>query len=198
MYGEKRVQSKTNKFLKLTSEKEDINQYWFSEATIEFLINQIKKSGAEKIAFVSTPSIFFSSDEEIKEKSYVFDYDERLVKKHKNAIKFDFNEFSELIKDEKLKNNFDFILIDPPYINEPSWTKYSDFVKAIAKCSEGKVTAKILTCSISENKEMLKRLLDLEIKNFQPSIPHLVYQYNFFANYDDEDLNGVNSEIISD
>jgi hypothetical protein len=198
MYAEKRVQSKNNKFLKLTSEKEDINQYWFSETTIEFLINQIKKSKADKIAFVSTPSIFFSSEEDIKEKGYVFDYDERLVKKHKHGVKFDFNEFSELIKDEKFKNNFDFILIDPPYINEPSWTKYSEFIKAIAKCTEGKITAKILTCSIAENKEMLKRLLDLELKKFQPSIPHLVYQYNFFANYDDEDLDKLNPEILAD
>jgi hypothetical protein len=33
------------------------------------------------------------------------------------------------------------------------------------------------------------------MKVFQPSIPHLVYQYNIFANYDDEELNKKNPEI---
>ena len=41
----------------------------------------------------------------------------------------------------------------------------------------------------------MKNLLNLEMKNFQPSIPHLVYQYNIFANYDDEELNKKNPEI---
>ena len=34
------------------------------------------------------------------------------------------------------------------------------------------------------------------MKNFKPSIPHLVYQYNFFANYEDEELDKKNPEII--
>ena len=55
---------------------------------------------------------------------------------------------------------------------------------------------KILVSSIAENDGQLKRLLNLDIKNFKPSIPHLVYQYNFFANYDDEELNQKNPEII--
>jgi hypothetical protein len=198
--NEKRVVSKNNKFLKLFSEKEDINQYWFSEATIEFIVQQIIKHTDEnsKIAFVSTPSIFFSCDDLIKQKSRLFDFDERLMKKHSNAVKFDFNEFSELVKDPEFISAFDYVMIDPPFINEPSWTKYADFVKIISqreKESE-KIKAKILTCSIAENKEILKNLLDLNLKKFQPSIPHLVYQYNFFANYEDELLDQLNPEIL--
>lgn len=198
MYGEKRVESKTNKFLKLFTEKEDINQYWFSESTIEFIVKQIFNNSKEgmKIAFVSTPSIFFSCDANVQEQSILFDFDERLLKKHKNAVKFDFNDFTDTAK--SYFDTFDFIVVDPPYINEPSWTKFAEFVKLIAKKSvEGNnISAKILTCSIAENTELLKKLLNLDMKKYQPSIPHLVYQYNFFANYDDSFLDEANAEII--
>ena len=55
-----RVESKKNRFLKLTPENGDYNQYWFSEKTIEFFVNQVNKYGKEKIGFIATPSIFFS------------------------------------------------------------------------------------------------------------------------------------------
>ena len=77
------------------------------------------------------------------------------------------------------------------HYTEEAWSKFAAFAKYIAgdKC-------KILVSSIAENDEKLKRLLNLDIKSFKPSIPHLVYQYNFFANYDDEELNTKNPEII--
>lgn len=198
--NEKRVNSKNNKFLKLFSEKEDINQYWFSESTIEFIVNQILKHTDEnsKIAFVSTPSIFFSCDDAIKQRSKLFDFDDRLLKRHTNAVKFDFNDFVELIKNEEFISRFDFVLIDPPYINEPSWTKFAEFARIISKKENEIIKAKILTCSIAENQEILKKLLDLKMQKYQPSIPHLVYQYNFFANYEDELLDRLNEEILVD
>jgi hypothetical protein len=197
MYAEKRVESKNNKFLKLFTEKEDINQYWFSESTIEFIINQItlNTDDSSKIAFVSTPSIFFSCNSQIQEKSVLFDYDDRLIKRHRNGVKFDFNEFNETVKN--YLNYFDFVIIDPPYINEPSWTKFAEFARLISIKNDAKLCSKILTCSIAENKNILKNLLNLEIKNFQPSIPHLVYQYNFFANYESSLLDEINTEIIN-
>ena len=137
-----RVESKKNRFLKLTPENGDYNQYWFSEKTIEFFVNQVNKYGKEKIGFIATPSIFFSLSKEMQNKSYLFDIDEKLTKKHKNGKRYDFNESDYEVKFLDLKN-----------------------------------------------------LLDLDMKVFQPSIPHLVYQYNIFANYDDEELNKKNPEI---
>ena len=193
-------ENKANKFLKLNKEKADFNQYWFSEKSIEFIINQIKKvyknDKAIKIAFVSTPSIFFSLPEEIKDHSWLFEYDEKLLKKHKNSVFFDFNDFSQV--DECHFNKYDLVIVDPPYINKPSWTQFANFVTIIAKKCEdniGKFSCKILTCSIAENAPMLKELLNLNIKNYQPSIPNLVYQYNFFTNFDDEELDRFNEEI---
>jgi hypothetical protein len=189
----KKVDSKTNKFLKLNPENENLNQYWFSESTIQFFTYQIEKysNQSEKIAFISTPSLFFTVNSEIQNKSYLFDYDEKLIKKHKNCIWFDFNwtDFSSITTNHA--KSFDYIIIDPPYINEEAWSKYANFVNLIATDN-----AKILTCSIKENNQMLKKLLNLDVKKYQPSIPHLVYQYNIYANYDDEELDKINPEII--
>jgi hypothetical protein len=200
MLSTKKVESKNNKFLKIFNEKEDINQYWFSEQTINFIIQQIEKqtNTNSKIAFVSCPSIFFSCSPEIQEKSILFDYDERFPKRHKNAVKFDFNDFSNI--SEEFHHKFDFIVIDPPFITEKVWTLYAEFAKLISIMNETKtdISSKIIACSISENKEMLNRLINLQIKKYQPSIPHLVYQYNFFANFDDEELDQSNKEIPSD
>lgn len=201
MQSDKRVDSKNNKFLKVFTEKEDINQYWFSEETINFIKNQVEKhtkDSESNIAFVSCPSIFFSCSQEIQEKSILFDYDDRFPKRHKNAVKFDFNDFSNISTDYHHK--FDFIVIDPPFITEKVWTSYAEFAKLISMSdsSNSLIQSKIIACSIAENKEMLNKLLNFEIKKYQPSIPHLVYQYNFFSNYDDEELNKFNPEIPVD
>lgn len=194
-FDSKKLDSKKNKFLKIYGEKEDFNQYWFSENTIEFIVNQIEKYG-KKVAFVSTPSVFFSVNETIQKNSILFDYDEIFTKKSKNAVKFDYREFDHITDYD---NSFDFILVDPPFINEEAWTKYSNFIKKIAKKREDDNTvldSKILTCSIAENQEILLRLLNLKLRTFQPSIPHLVYQYNFYTNYEDDEFNKKNEEII--
>ena len=173
-----RIESKKNRFLKLTPENGDFNQYWFSEKTIEFFLDQVKKYGKNRIGFIATPSIFFSLSKEDQEKSFLFDIDEKLTKKHKNGKKYDFNDnnYQELFPE--LKESFDFLVIDPPFITEEAWTKFSKFAHYL------------------KNKDNLNKLLGLNIKTFQPSIPHLVYQYNIFANYDDEELDKKNPEII--
>lgn len=54
---------------------------------------------------------------------------------------------------------------------------------------------RILVSTIVENQEMMKELLDVEPQKFQPSIPNLVYQYNFYCNYKSEGLDVRNDEI---
>ena len=190
---DRRIESKKNKFLKLTPENELYNQYWFSEDTIKFFIDQVEKYGGERIGFVATPSIFFSISKEMQNKSYMFDIDEKLTKKHPNGRKYDFNDADYETKFPELKHSFDYLVIDPPFITEEAWSKFANFALYLKKDN-----CKIIACSIAENKERLKKLLELDIKTFQPSIPHLVYQYNIYANYDDEELNKLNPEIKAD
>ena len=42
---------------------------------------------------------------------------------------------------------------------------------------------------------MLFELLGVKKQVFKPSIPNLVYQYNLYSNYDDEDLQKINPEV---
>ena len=62
-----------NPFLAKHKEKADMNQYWYSKATINFMVNECETQGT-KIAFLSTPSIYFSlKNKELKANSKVFD-----------------------------------------------------------------------------------------------------------------------------
>jgi len=62
-----------NPFLAKHKEKADMNQYWYSKATINFMASECEQFG-KKIAFLSTPSIYFSlKNKEIKGTSKVFD-----------------------------------------------------------------------------------------------------------------------------
>ena len=64
---------KKNAFLVKHKEDGDFNQYWYSLNTIEFIANECETQGT-KIAFLSTPSIYFSlKNKEVKAASYVFD-----------------------------------------------------------------------------------------------------------------------------
>jgi hypothetical protein len=62
-----------NLFLEKTKEKEEFNQYWFSQKTIEFIVNEVQTFGT-KVCFLSTPSVYYSlTDATIKSQSKVFD-----------------------------------------------------------------------------------------------------------------------------
>ena len=66
-----------NEFLQQTAEKTDLNQYWYSQGTIETILGAIRESwnisGDKRVAFLSTPSLFFSLSEEERKNCALFD-----------------------------------------------------------------------------------------------------------------------------
>lgn len=56
----------------------------------------------------------------------------------------------------------------------------------------------MLLSTIRENCEFLKEWLDAVPQRFQPSIPHLIYQYDFYTNYESKRLSQPNPEIEQD
>lgn len=42
---------------------------------------------------------------------------------------------------------------------------------------------------------MLAELVGVKKKTFRPSIPHLIYQYSFYSNYENAEIDQVNEEI---
>ena len=94
------------------------------------------------------------------------------------------------------------VLIDPPFITMDVWEKYTDAAKLLLISSPscdseegGNESSKVICSTVSENKDMMRELLGVQPLPFQPSIPHLVYQYDMYANYDVSVLCERNPEI---
>lgn len=63
-------------FLSKTGEKRNLNQYWYSRKTIEVLCDAIREglgSEGRRVAFLSTPSLFFSLPPKEREDCALFD-----------------------------------------------------------------------------------------------------------------------------
>ena len=68
----------TNTFLTHTNENRDLNQYWYSKKTIDTLCNAIREGlslvdGGSRVAFLSTPSLFFSLSPKERQHCVLFD-----------------------------------------------------------------------------------------------------------------------------
>ena len=184
---ESKSKPKPNMFLLKNKENGDFNQYWYSKETIDFIRSQVEKH-SKGWAFLSTPSIYFSlMDKDVKSGSKVFDFDKKF-EKDPNYVFYDFYHPEDL--QEELKESFDFIVIDPPFVTEEVWLLYIQAIKFLVKPD-----GKILLSTIDEREEFLKENLNVCRRAFRPSIPNLVYQYSFYSNYEDDELLKSNPEI---
>ena len=59
-------------FISENVENGDYNQYWYSKYTIDKMVEEINSLNG-RIAFLSTPSLYFTVNENVREKSFVFD-----------------------------------------------------------------------------------------------------------------------------
>eukprot|EP00470_Lotharella_oceanica_P012297 CAMPEP_0170190368 /NCGR_PEP_ID=MMETSP0040_2-20121228/49205_1 /TAXON_ID=641309 /ORGANISM="Lotharella oceanica, Strain CCMP622" /LENGTH=161 /DNA_ID=CAMNT_0010438207 /DNA_START=78 /DNA_END=563 /DNA_ORIENTATION=+ len=150
---------------------------------------------AKKCAFLSTPSVYFSlpKDSKLRSNSKVFDLDPRF-KKDPGFVEYNFNEPSKIPKE--LHHQFDYVVIDPPFVVEKVLALYAQAAEMLLpEKKEGTHSGKILISTLVENAEMVKKLYGVAPCKFQPSIPKLVYQYNFYTNYAATQLGEKNPEI---
>ncbi|EKX35998.1 hypothetical protein GUITHDRAFT_146140 [Guillardia theta CCMP2712] len=169
-------------FLKNTKEEADLNQYWYSKRTINALADEAAEAG-ESVAFLSTPSIFFSMKpgrkrwgQQSRQGDALFDYD-RQWESEEGFCFYDFNHPEGI--PQSMQGCFDAVVVDPPFITEDVWRKYATAVRFCLR--QG---GKVLLTTIAENYELLQELFgDLNIAKFMPSIPTLPYQYRIFLNY---------------
>jgi hypothetical protein len=176
----------SNEFLTQTSERADLNQYWFSEGTIRAFVEEIEDAKGAA-ALVSTPSIYFSLSEAVRARSKVLDFDRQWASDPGFAF-YDFNE-PEAVPEE-LHSQFDFVLVDPPFITHEVWAKYAATVRILLRPG-----GRVLCTTIAENADMMQAVLGLRPVRFRPSIPTLVYQYSVYTNYHSERLDVLNPEI---
>ena len=102
-----------------TGRAADLNQYWYSAATIATLVDVCRAhclreqhDCALDCAFVSTPSLFFALEPGERERSRVLDFDEDLGVGEPGFVHFDFHAPTALPAD--LKGAFRCVIIDPP------------------------------------------------------------------------------------
>jgi len=175
-----------NNFLVETSERADLNQYWFSKGTIAAFVDEVEATDGSA-ALVSTPSIYFSLSEAVRTRSKVLDFD-RQWEADAGFVFYDFNE-PDAVPSE-LHNTFDFVLVDPPFITPEVWEKYATTTRLLLRPG-----GRVLCTTIAENASMMQELLGLQPVRFRPSIPTLVYQYSVYTNYQSDRLDALNPEI---
>mgnify|MGYP002833687592 CR=1 FL=1 len=194
-------------FLDANPEDGDHNQYWYSKITMDRMIqDQVEQhtaagspEGGLVIAFLSTPSLYFTLPEEIRLNSYCFDFDQgpnKIWEADRGYVFYDFNKPTEL--PEHLLGKCDMVVIDPPFIVSEVWMKYAETSKLLlkeGKDDKGVPLGKAVMTTVIENAVLLKEQLGGEPTAFQPSIPNLVYQYNLFTNYPSMTYSTINPEI---
>ncbi|KAH7816530.1 putative ubiquitin-conjugating enzyme H5b [Monocercomonoides exilis] len=181
---------KPNRFLSTTPEKEEYNQYWYSQPTINCIIEEIKRQKCNSVACVACPSIFMSLKQQSKdifEHSALLDIDSQW-ESEKGYICYDYKK--PLSLPPEMQHSFDCVVIDPPFITRDAWEKFAEMGKQLA--SEN---ALFICSSIAENASMLSELLQVKSVPFKPSIPHLIYQYNFYMNKQPTAMAEKNPEI---
>ena len=215
-------------FLQGNPEDPALNQYWYSQNTIDALTNEcerlIDSRGPDfRVAFLSTPSVYFALSEKSRTQCFCMDYDKKWAD-DRGFVFYDFNA-PATFDDGSLLSSFDMVVIDPPFITREVWEKYTESAIALLKekpafgAASGVVLGttvaevSLVTCHEAVNKTIylyLSRSLPLFLQNapfmeellgckpqsFKPSIPNLVYQYNSYANFDGcAFLSQVNPEI---
>ncbi|KAG6967497.1 hypothetical protein JG687_00004239 [Phytophthora cactorum] len=111
--------------------KEELNQYWYSAETVATLakeaIVETPESGG-RIAFLSTPSVYFSiqpqqNDGPNQRECFLFDFDPKFASEGEHFVPFDFNKPEEI--PSELVGTFDFVVVDPPFITREEKRRFS-------------------------------------------------------------------------
>ena len=65
------------RFLSQYAEEGHLNQYWYSETTIRVfcsaIVEALSKYGGKRVAFLSTPSLYFALPPHVRDHSFLFD-----------------------------------------------------------------------------------------------------------------------------
>lgn len=99
-------------FLATNPEAADMNQYWYSQRTISTIVEDLVQQ-APRIAFLSTPSLYFSLPGAHRCQCSVFDYD-RKWESDRGFVFYDFHAPDAL--PAQLHHSFDMTVIDAPFI----------------------------------------------------------------------------------
>jgi hypothetical protein len=197
-------------FLKKHGENADHNQYWYSAATVARILAAVEEPlppPAEAAApppppprgaFVSTPSLFFALSPAVRlaARHAVLDLDAaQFAAKGGDAfVRFDFRAAPpEAHLPAAMLGAFDVVVIDPPFITEEVWRLYAAAARALLRADGPR---RVICTTVAENAALIAELFPgARRTRFQPSIPHLVYQYDLYCNWEAAAFSTPNPEI---
>lgn len=148
--------------------------------------------GGGRAAFLSTPSLFFALPpaERARARHAVLDFDTQWAGDAGFAF-FDYRAYAEEggaapaaagRVPAALEGAFDLVVIDPPFITAEVWAAYARAAAALLRPAGPR---RVLATTVAENAGLLARLFPgARATAWKPSIPHLVYQYDAFANFE--------------
>jgi hypothetical protein len=107
----------------------EINLFRYSAYTISRIVEDLNDFKG-KVAFLSTPSIYFSLEEEFRKECFVFDFD-RKWESDRGFVFYDFNHPNDV--PSELSGSFDCVVVDPPFITKEVWEKYAATSRLLLK-----------------------------------------------------------------
>jgi len=179
-----------------------LNQYWYSEITIETLSHTIEEtvgSGGGRVAFLSTPSLFFAVSEEVRSEAVLLEFDHKWDS-HSGFRFYNFHEGVGAVQGTgDLLGQFKLCVIDPPYIDKAVWEKY--ITASDALLAPG---GQLLMTTIPENEAMLRsacakfavRDWDFQSHRFTPVNLNCVHKFAVFTTFASAALEKENTEAV--
>ncbi|ETW04588.1 hypothetical protein, variant [Aphanomyces invadans] len=117
------------------SEDFRLSQFWYDSRTGDALAAEaFEQSKGGPIAFVSTPAAFkaLKALHPDRKDVYLFEYDHRFEEKYPTEFVFyDYN--TPLALDSKFQHFFDYVLVDPPYLNINCMSKFAQTMRFLSK-----------------------------------------------------------------
>ncbi|XP_043470889.1 EEF1A lysine methyltransferase 1-like isoform X2 [Leptopilina heterotoma] len=105
----------------------------------------------------------------------IFEFDKRFSAFGSDFIYYDYNE--PLNFPSQLKENYDLVITDPPFLSEECFTKTASTIKSIAK-------EKIIVCTGAIMEEHVEKLLNLKKCEFLPKHKNnLANEFFCYANF---------------
>ena len=164
--------------------KEDwqLSQFWYSDETANDLakavINAVGDGG--RIACISAPTLYRACKkvENTKVSFDLFEYDKRFAAYGDNFHFYDYK--APLDVNRELREKYDLVFADPPFLSEECLTKTMVTVKFLTK--EG---GNIVLCTGAVMANLANRLANLNVCQYQPVHQNsLSNPFQCFANFD--------------
>uniref|UniRef100_A0A914VAB6 Protein-lysine N-methyltransferase n=1 Tax=Plectus sambesii TaxID=2011161 RepID=A0A914VAB6_9BILA len=172
------------------SENWQLSQFWYDERTADALAREcLLAVDGGSIACVSCPTLFerllqHDPIQNGRTKAVLFEFDDRFFAKYGNERAFFYDYRQPLDLPADLRNSFDLIIVDPPFLAEECVVKVAQTVRWLSKPN-----AKIIACSGAIMEELFGRLLGVKRRQFQPTHKNnLANEFACFANFDTEIL----------